>query len=337
MLTFTEKAKRLDRARRAMKRVYGDVAPSPVTHPVRHAVRTVLAEEATADEVEAALQRIHDAFIDWNDLRVSRPREIRDVLGEAFPRASTKARVIPRLLDQVFKRHNSMVWDFLEGMGKIETREFFERLEEVRPFLAATMARDCVGAHAFPVDHDISRALGRLGLVDPAADSETDMQAFMERAAKSNQAYELHGLLKRLAEAVCVVETPKCSKCPLKKMCPTAEALAAERRTRKTKAPKKAAPARKKAAAKKAAPARKKAAAKTGSSARKKAGAKTGSSARKKAGAKTASSARKKKAATRAKSAKGKAPARAKKTKKATKKKTATRKTRKPATGRKKA
>jgi len=239
METFTEKAKRLEHIRQRLKRAYGEMARPPLTHPVEHAVWTVLSEEAARSDVDEALERIRDHFIDFNDLRVSRPREIREVLGEDFPRAGYKARVIPRLLDQVFKRHNSMVWDFLERMGKIETREFFERLEEVRPFVAATLARDCAGAHAFPVDRDVGRVLGRLGLVDIETDSEAQMQAFLERAVKSDRAWQLHALLKRLAEDACLVGEPKCSACPLKKTCPTGEQRAARRRRRKKAAAKK--------------------------------------------------------------------------------------------------
>jgi len=247
MPTFTDKVKRLERIRLALKRRYGDQPHAPVTHPVEHAIRTILGEEATRDAVENAMDRLREHFVDWNDLRVSRPREIREVLGPSFPRSGHKARVIPRLLDQVFKQHNSMVWDFLESMGKIETRAYFERLEEVRPFVAATMARDCVGAHAFPVDNDVTRVLGRLGIVDPAAESEADMQAVLERAVRASRAFELHGLIKVLAEHVCVVSAPLCPKCPLRKTCPSA------RRPRKRKARKKAKkPAKKKAVAKKA-------------------------------------------------------------------------------------
>jgi endonuclease-3 len=292
METFTDKAKRLERIRKALKRKYGEQERLPVTHPVEHAIRTVLAEETTPGEVDAAMDRIRDHFIDYNDLRVSRPREIRDVLGDDFPRASYKARVIPRLLDQVFKRHNSMVWDFLEEMGKIEAREFFEALEEVRPYVAATLARDCADAHTFPVDRDIGRVLGRLGLVDTDTDSETDMQGFMERAVKSDQAWELHALLRRLAEDVCVVDEPTCAACALKAMCPTGQ--------EKTARPKR----RKKAAAKK------KAAGKT----KKAAGKKKAAGAGKTKG-------RKKKTAGRTRSAKGKGGGRAKKKKTAKRKK----------------
>jgi len=222
MPTFTDKMKRLERARLLLRRRYGEPPRVVVTHAVEHALRAILSEEATGAQVDEAMERLHHHFVDLNDLRVSRPREIRDVLGPDFPRSGLKARVIPRLLDQVFHQHNSMVWDFLEAMGKVEARAHFEKMEEVRPFVAATMARDCVGAHAFPVDSDVARVLGRLAILDPSKDSEAEMQAQLERGVKANRAYEVHGLLKRLAEDLCIVGTPLCAPCPLSAMCPSA-------------------------------------------------------------------------------------------------------------------
>ncbi len=264
MSHFTEKVRRLERARLALGRRYGDPPRLAVTHPVEHALRAILAEEATAAEADKALARIRQHFVDLNDLRVSRPREIREVLGQDFPRSTHKARVIPRLLDQIFKQHNSMVWDFIETMGKVETRAYFRKLEEVRPFVAAVIARDCAGAHAFPVDNDVSRVLGRLGILDPAKQSEAKMQAFLERAVKANRAYEVHWLVKRLAEAVCFVESPRCTECLLVAVCPSAVKTPREKPAKRKKKP-----AARRAPAKRA-PARRAARSKTRKAARKK-------------------------------------------------------------------
>ena len=222
MARFANKVRRLEKVRLMLRRRYGQPPAVVVTHPVEHALRAILSEEAAGEQVEQAVGRIRRHFVDLNDLRVSRPREIREVLGANFPRSGQKARVMPRLLDQVFKRFNSMVWDFLHDMGKVEARAFFEKLEDVRPFVAAVMARDCTGAHAFPVDADVARALGRLGILDPSSQSEAQMQALLERAVKANRAYEVHGLIKRLGEDLCLVGVPLCAECPLNPMCPSA-------------------------------------------------------------------------------------------------------------------
>jgi len=252
MHNFADKVKRLEKVRVALRRRYGQPPPVAVTHPVEHAMRTLLSEEATSEQVEQAMGRIRRHFVDLNDLRVSRPREIRDVLGVNFPRSGQKARVLPRILDQVFKQFNSMVWDFLHEMGKVEARAYFEKLEDVRPFLAAVLARDCTGAHAFPVDLDVARVLGRLGIVDPSSHSEAEMQALLERAIKANRVYESHWAVKRLAEEHCKAPTSICVGCPVFKICPSA--TLPPRGKAKAQKAKAAAP---KAAAPKAAPAKK--------------------------------------------------------------------------------
>ena len=223
MSDFGQKARRLERIRLTLRRRYGEAPKVMVAHPVEHTLRTILSEEATTSQVEQAMNRLREQFADWNDLRVSRPREIREALGPDFPHAAEKARVIPPLLDQVFKRHNSMVWDFLEDLGKVAVRSYFEALQEVRPFVAATIARDCAGAHAFPVDRDVARVLERLSILEPQKQSEREMQAMLERAVKHSRAYEAHWLLKRLAEDLCLVEARVCSQCPLRKMCLSVE------------------------------------------------------------------------------------------------------------------
>jgi len=234
-----------------LRRRYGQPSAVAVTHPVEHALRAILSEEATSEQVDQAMARIRRHFVDLNDLRVSRPREIREVLGVNFPRSGQKARVMPRLLDQVFKQFNSMVWDFLHEMGKVEARAYFEKLEDVRPFVAAVMARDCTGAHAFPVDGDVARVLGRLGILDPPSHSETEMQALLERAVKANRAYEVHWAVKHLAEDCCTAPASGCVGCAIFKICPSATVPPRGKgraKTGKAAAKKKSAPAKSKPA-----------------------------------------------------------------------------------------
>jgi len=97
----------------------------------------------------------------------------------------------------------------------VEARAYFEKLEDVRPFVAAVIARDCAEAHAVPVDNDVARVLGRLGILDPGTQSESGMQAFLERAVKASRAYEVHALVKCFAADVCLVGTPRCAACAL--------------------------------------------------------------------------------------------------------------------------
>ncbi|MDP6381493.1 MAG: hypothetical protein QF662_09130, partial [Phycisphaerae bacterium] len=246
-LTFTQKANLLRQLHRLLKKRYGAREFHKPIHPVEHAVAAILWEQATSEQVEAAMNRLRRAFVDWNEVRVSRPREIREVLG-SLPRAASKAEQIPLILHEVFMQHHSMCWsEFLEKMGKRQMREFFEKIPGLRHYVAATIARDFAGAHAFPIDLDLHRVLVRLGILAPEI-SEPEAQAFMERAVKNAHTYELHALLKHLAETLCKSNRPKCSRCPLRAKCPS---MVVEKK-RKRKAPAKARKVVKKKTAKKA-------------------------------------------------------------------------------------
>ncbi len=97
MTHFADKVKRLERIRQTLRRRYGEAARASVTHPVEHALAAILGEEAAEKKAREALERLRGQFVDLNDLRVSRPHEIREALGHNFPRSGQKARVIPRL------------------------------------------------------------------------------------------------------------------------------------------------------------------------------------------------------------------------------------------------
>jgi adenine-specific DNA glycosylase len=85
------------------------------------------------------------------------------------------------------------------------------------------------------------------------------MQAFLERAVKANRVYELHWLIKRLGEASCLVEEPRCTECLLIAVCPSAVKTPREKSAKRKKKPAaKRAPARRAAAPKKRKAARKK-------------------------------------------------------------------------------
>ncbi|MDK1030474.1 MAG: hypothetical protein QGD94_00530 [Planctomycetia bacterium] len=255
-LSFTQKANRIRLLHQLLRRRLGAREFHKPIHPVEHAVKAVLWELATAEQVESTMNKMRRSFVDWNEVRVSRPREIREVLG-SLPGAAAKAEQIPLLLHEVFLRQHSMFWtDFLENMSKREMRDFFSGISGLRRYIAAVMARDYAGMHAFPVDADIHRVLVRLGIFAPGM-PEREAHGFMERAVKSKQAYEVHALLRELAERLCVADNPLCSRCPLRQKCPSAEMFIKQKATRTLKARRDKA---KRAAAKKNAAAKKKAA-----------------------------------------------------------------------------
>jgi endonuclease-3 len=227
MSSFSERSAGLRKVYRALRKAYGKQVPEPADDMAHELLRFILMEEADEASVDKAMKRISQDFVDLNEVRVSFPREIAEVMPEVS-NAEQKASRVTRLFNSIFLRHNTMTWDFLRTMGVREVRQLFEKLDGGGEVLAAAAVL-LSGGHAVPADADVARTLSRLGLTAKGEDT-AGLQAFLERAVARDEGYETWALLHRLGESACLPDKPQCAKCPVRTMCPTgAEALAVKK------------------------------------------------------------------------------------------------------------
>jgi len=248
MKTFSERAALVQRARRALRRGRGRPVREESDSIASELMKFILSQGCTQAETDDAMRRIEESFVDLNELRVSPAKEIADVIPKIRDAHDKAARVI-KLFNAIFLRHNTMDWSFVRLMGVRELRTYFEQVDGGDAVLGAAAVLLFSSGHAVPADADVHRVLLRLAVVSPDEDIPA-VQAFLERAVKSDQGYETWALLRRLAVSRCVAKAPLCSRCTLKAMCPAGQArLSASKRAGR--------PSRKKAGASKRARARK--------------------------------------------------------------------------------
>lgn len=230
MTTFTERASRLQKVRRALRKKYGKPTMELADGVHEQLLRIVLTEETSVRGVDAVMKRLDDAFVDLNELRVSLASEIADAFGDV-PDAHAKAVRLMKLFNAIFLKHNTMDWSFFQSMGVRELRHYFETVNGGGPALAAAAVMFLSSGHAVPAGPDVRRVLRRLDLVD-GKEAVQAVQGFLERAVTRDQGFEIWALLRRVAEAVCFVKAPACGRCPLKTMCGTGRGRLATKRAR---------------------------------------------------------------------------------------------------------
>lgn len=250
MKTFSERSALLHKVRRALRKRFGRPSPETAEDVAQLLLIFILLEETSREVVEDALKRIERGFVDLNELRVSSPTEIAEVIP-GVPHAQRKGIRLTKLFSAMFLKHNTMDWDFLRSMGVREVRQYFETIAGGDEVLGAAAVMLLAAGHAVPADTDVRRVLTRLDLIGRDEDTAS-VHGFLERSVSRVQGFEVWWLIRRLGESLCVVKTPLCGRCPLKAACKTGEA----RLTARKKA---AAKVRTKTARKKKAPARKKA------------------------------------------------------------------------------
>ena len=284
--------------------------------PARALVRAVMERNVTAKHVEKAMAVFDKEFVNLNELRVSQPREIVELIGKNFPWVREKAEEATGALNRIFHRANEVNLGYMAEMPKRELRRHLREIG-LSPYAAARLLAGTFDGHAIPVDEDLAEALAMDGYVGEDAGID-DIHGFLERIVSHKDCLAAHVSLRRYVDS-------RAGALAKKRKIDEAARLAAER-----KAAAEAAKAQKAAEAKAAAEAAK---------AQKAAEAKAAAEAAKKAKAKAKKAAAKKAArdAEKAKKAKAKKVTAKKAAKKAAKKKAAKKKAAKKKVAKKKA
>jgi endonuclease III len=112
---------------------------------------------------KAATKRLHDEYIDWNDMRVASVREIEDVLGAKYYRAREKAEDIKHLLADLYTAFRRMdIHDLLNAEG-IETLRALPETTNIRKDMVERSLLLALDVKVFPCDEDQFRLLKFLG------------------------------------------------------------------------------------------------------------------------------------------------------------------------------
>ena len=148
-------------------------------------------------EADEAFTRLRNAFVDWNEIRVSTVQEVADVL-RPLPQAGPRAGWIIGVLQAVFELNYSFeIGDMekkglknatkqisryfnakdLETKGLKQAAKQISRFKQVNDFAVAWVVQRSLGGHAIPVDKGTMGALFVLGIV-----SESEAQSCLKQA-----------------------------------------------------------------------------------------------------------------------------------------------------------
>ncbi len=195
----TEYARKIKRLFTRLKKEYGTPEVPEATDPIDQALFGILHHGTTVAKAEKALRAMNDAMVDRNELRVSSPAELIELMGPGFPHATRKAKAIGKVLTAVFARYDELSIEALRDKGKREGRKILEEMDGMDFAAAAGVMLFSLDGHAIPVDENTLAVLRAEDLVHPEADVE-EVQAFLERNVSAANAKAFTVLLRRYAE-----------------------------------------------------------------------------------------------------------------------------------------
>ena len=167
--------------------------------PIGQLILGLLEWESTHANAKSVFDRLLERMVDYNDLRVSHPHEIKAILGHRYPKADDRIDRIRRTLQEIYVRQHAVHLDGLARKSKKEIRSYLDSLPGMPPYVAAQMTVLCFGGHAVPVDEVLVNLLRQEKAIDSEATIE-QVESFLERHIRASEAVKTHASLRAWAD-----------------------------------------------------------------------------------------------------------------------------------------
>jgi endonuclease-3 len=193
----------------------------------------ILREGATRALADDAFLKLKSSFFDWNEIRVSTPQEVSEVLT-TLPDAEMKAQRIVAVLQEVFETNYSFSLDDIDKKGLKQAAKQLSRLHEVTDYAIAWVVQQALGGHAIGLDSPTIRVIKRLGLAEDE-DNPEHLRTSLEHYVPKAKGALFVEAISQIAADYCAENDPACGNCPLRADCPTGQDRGPAEGTRRPK------------------------------------------------------------------------------------------------------
>lgn len=211
----------------------------PEEPPLRSALEQLLfsvcREGTTREQADQAFDALRQRYFDWNEIRVSSPREIEDTLRN-LPQADVRAQRLLSLLQEVFETTFSFDLESLHKKGLKQAAKQIARYQAANDYSVSWVLQNSLDGHSVPLDEPTLRVLRRLGLIESDQEDHEAIRSSLEHLIPKAKGPLFGDLLSSLADELCHEEDPNCGDCPIASECMTgmenARSVAAGRSSR---------------------------------------------------------------------------------------------------------
>ena len=228
----------------ALRKQFKAAAPPQGMEPLDVLTLAILRRNCTLGEATEGLRRLHEEFVDFNEMRVAPPKDIVDLLQRNMADVRMKAEQLTQTLNRVYDHGNELDLKHLAEMGKRELKEHLRGSLLLDEFGEAYLMSHLFDAPVVPMDDRLAGKLKEEGYFAPDA-SATRMREVLEEAIPGRSRPEAFELLSQYA-----AEPAAAAKAKRKKPAEESQAAPARKAAKADKAAK-AKPAAKRPDAKK--------------------------------------------------------------------------------------
>ena len=201
MKNTPDSSKKLNNLLRKLKKQTPPAESNGPVDPIEVLVKSFLIWESTTAKATAAYKRVMDQVVDFNDLRVSMPHELVELIGPRYPMALERCQRLRACLRHTFKREHAMSLERLHGMGRREVKQYLRSLDGISSYTADRVTLLCFDAHCVPVDERLRRTLIKEGACQESVEI-ADLSSWLARQVKAADGLATHRALQAWSDRV---------------------------------------------------------------------------------------------------------------------------------------
>lgn len=180
-------------------------------------VKAILAVDSTEKKVETAYARLQEEFVDWNEVRVTLPRDLATAIRGVGDEL-TKAEALRAVLTKVFADRQELYLDFLADMQSETLIAYLETIQNLRRLYQQAILVHALGHGALLIGTGALRVLKRVGVVPKQTKSDEAFDVLSAVIAK-RRLLSFSLLIGQAATDFCSLRTPSCKECPIRMLC----------------------------------------------------------------------------------------------------------------------
>jgi endonuclease-3 len=201
-----------------LRAFYGRPCNEPHHAPLDELVLTMLSQNTTDRNRDVAYARLRARFPDWEAVARAPVEEVEEAIRPGGI-SRVKSRRIQAMIGAIEGETGSLDLEALATAPRDDAIEFLERLPGVGRKTAACVLLFAFDRPEMPVDTHVYRVASRLGLIRPGASFEEAHNTLLA-LTDPEDVFELHINLIRHGRRICTARNPRCTECPLLRLCP---------------------------------------------------------------------------------------------------------------------
>ena len=203
---------------RRLRVAHGAVEPWEKLPPLDELIATILSQNTSNANSDAAFARLKRRFPHWESVRTARTSSIAAAIRVAGL-SRLKAPRIKAILEQLKLERGRLSLDFLCEMPDDEALAWLRKRKGVGPKTAACVLLFACSKPILPVNTQVHRVARRLGLIGPRTSAERAHE-LLAAIVPRKLVLDFHVLLIRHGRRICLPRKPRCTQCVLLDACP---------------------------------------------------------------------------------------------------------------------